>query len=74
MKGKNSNFFWVSFTDLMTSLFFIMLVLYVLTFVKLTSQQKITEQQLNKMREIQSAVKELSRNIFLINRSSSVIR
>lgn len=64
MKGKGSDFFWPSFTDLMTSLFFIMLVLYVLTYLKLTNQQKATEQQLNKIKEIQAAVKELPKRYF----------
>lgn len=64
MKGKGSGFFWPSFTDLMTSLFFIMLVLYVLTFLKLTYQQKATEEQLKKIKEIQAAVKELPREYF----------
>lgn len=64
MKSKSSGFIWVSFTDLMTSLFFIMLVLYVLTYLKLTNQQKVTEQQLNKIKEIQTAVKELPREFF----------
>ena len=64
MKAKGSSFFWPSFTDLMTSLFFIMLVLYVLTYLKLTNQQKATEQQLNKIKEIQNAVKELPREYF----------
>ncbi len=71
MKSKDSGFFWPSFTDLMTSLFFIMLVLYVLTYVKLTVQQrrieeekKVTEQQLKKIREIQDAVKELPEKYF----------
>lgn len=64
MKGKGSDFFWPSFTDLMTSLFFIMLVLYVLTYLKLTNQQKATEQQLNKIKEIQAAVKELPKEYF----------
>lgn len=64
MKGKGSDFFWPSFTDLMTSLFFIMLVLYVLTYLKLTNQQKATEQQLNKIKEIQAAVKELPQEYF----------
>jgi hypothetical protein len=63
MKGKDSGFFWPSFADLMTSLFFIMLVLYVLTYLKLTNerriienQKKVTEQQLNKINEIQKAL------------------
>ena len=64
MKGKGSDFFWPSFTDLMTSLFFIMLVLYVLTYLKLTNQQKVTERQLNKIKEIQAAVKELPKEYF----------
>lgn len=64
MKTKESNFFWPSYTDLMTSLFFIMLVLYVLTFVKLKLQQKATEEQLNKIKEIQNAVKELPKQYF----------
>jgi outer membrane protein OmpA-like peptidoglycan-associated protein len=64
MKSNNSGFFWPSFTDLMTSLFFIMLVLYVLTYLKLTNQQKVTEQQLKKIKEIQAAVKELPQEYF----------
>ncbi|MDX2000893.1 MAG: hypothetical protein SFW35_00545 [Chitinophagales bacterium] len=64
MKTKGSDFFWPSFTDLMTSLFFIMLVLYVLTYIKLTNQQRATELQLNKIKEIQAAVKELPRQYF----------
>lgn len=64
MKTKHSNFFWPSYTDLMTSLFFIMLVLYVLTFVKLKLQQKVTEEQLNKIKEITNAVKELPTEYF----------
>lgn len=61
---KGSGFFWPSFADLMTALFFIMLVLYVLTYLKLTNQQRATEQQLNKIKEIQAAVKELPQDYF----------
>ncbi len=64
MKSQNSGFFWPSFADLMTSLFFIMLVLYVLTYLKLTNQQRVTQQQLNKIKEVQAAVKELPRKYF----------
>ena len=64
MKRKSTNFFWPSYTDLMTSLFFIMLVLYVLTYLKLTNQQKATQQQLNKIKEIQAAVRELPTEYF----------
>ncbi|MFW5871850.1 MAG: hypothetical protein ACOCUT_01965 [bacterium] len=41
-----------------------MLVLYVLTYLKLTNQQRATEQQLNKIKEIQAAVKELPQDYF----------
>jgi outer membrane protein OmpA-like peptidoglycan-associated protein len=71
MKGKSSGFFWPSFADLMTALFFIMLVLYVLTYLKLSNERRIiekekkaTEQQLIKIKEIQAAVKELPKEYF----------
>jgi len=64
MKSQNSGFFWPSFADLMMSLFFIMLVLYVLSYLKLTNQQRATQQQLNKIKEIQAAVRELPRKYF----------
>jgi outer membrane protein OmpA-like peptidoglycan-associated protein len=71
MKGKSSGFFWPSFADLMTALFFIMLVLYVLTYLKLSNERriiekekKVTELQLNKIKEIQAAVKELPKEYF----------
>lgn len=46
MKDKSSGFFWPCFTDLMTSLFFIMLVLYVLTYVMLKKSIKAKDEQL----------------------------
>jgi len=51
MKKKSDGFFWVSFTDLMTSLFFIMLVLYILTYIML----KKNEKRLNEIVEVQKA-------------------
>jgi len=48
----------------MSSLFFIMLVLYALTYLKLTYQQIATEQQLKKIKEIQAAVRELPQEYF----------
>ena len=40
----NSDSFWPSYTDLMTSLFFIMLVLFVLTYVSLKSTIKLQKE------------------------------
>jgi len=39
MKKKNGDIFWMSFSDLMTSLFFVVLVLYLLTYVMLKKEQ-----------------------------------
>jgi outer membrane protein OmpA-like peptidoglycan-associated protein len=61
---KKDNFVWASYADLMTSLFFIMLVLFVLAIAMMKRQQHATEQQLRKIIEIQSAVKELPKNYF----------
>ncbi|MES2487463.1 MAG: hypothetical protein V4581_16140 [Bacteroidota bacterium] len=62
--SKKSNFFWASYADLMTSLFFIMLVLFVLVIAMMKRQQSVTELQLKKIKEIQSAVKELPEEYF----------
>lgn len=48
-KKKQENFFWTSYSDLMTSMFFIMLVLFVLTIILLSKtigqlQEKVVEQ------------------------------
>jgi outer membrane protein OmpA-like peptidoglycan-associated protein len=64
MKYKESTFFWTSYTDLMTSLFFVMLALYILTVAVLRNQQKATEEQLNKIKEIQNATKALPEKYF----------
>lgn len=61
---KNSNFFWVSFSDLMTSLFFIMMILFVVTIGFLQFQKKATEQQLEKIKELQTAVQQLPEKYF----------
>ena len=61
---KNNNFFWVSFSDLMTSLFFIMMVLFVVTIGYLQFQKKATEEQLKKIEEIQAAVQQLPEQYF----------
>lgn len=62
--SKKTNFFWASYADLMTSLFFIMLVLFVLTVVMMKRQSKATEEQLKKIVEIQNSVKELDTTYF----------
>lgn len=62
--SKKTNFFWASYADLMTSLFFIMLVLFVLTIAMMKRQQKATVEQLKRIVEIQNSVKELDTRYF----------
>ncbi len=54
MKSKGSGFFWPSFTDLMTSMFFIMLVLFVLSYARL----KIKVDDLDKKLRVYNLVEE----------------
>ncbi|CDN31794.1 hypothetical protein BN938_1714 [Mucinivorans hirudinis] len=62
MKEKKETYFWASYSDLMTSLFFVMLVLFVLTIALLHKRMVIiekeriaTQSQLDKIREVEKA-------------------
>lgn len=61
---KSGDFFWASYSDLMTSLFFIMLVLFILSVTIMKKKQEVTENQLRKITDIQNAVKELPAEYF----------
>lgn len=64
---KKTGFFWVSYSDLMTSLFFIMLVLYVVTFSVLQIELSSANEkavQLEKIEEIQEALETLDKQYF----------
>lgn len=63
-KGKKESFFWTSYSDLMTSLFFVMLVLFILTISMLHSKIKATEEQLEKIQEIEESVKNINPEYF----------
>lgn len=64
MKKKKEGFFWVSYSDLMTSLFFVMLVLFVLSSAGLYMSEQATREQLKKIDEIQTAVNRLPKKYF----------
>ena len=49
---KKNDYFWVSFSDLMTTLFFVMLVLFVLTVVYLKIEQAKTQATLEQFKKI----------------------
>ena len=63
-KKTKQSFFWVSYSDLMTSLFFIMLLLFVLASGGMYLDKEATEEQLKKIEEIQEAVKQLPTQYF----------
>jgi len=54
---KKSNIFWVSFSDLMTSLFFVMLVLFVLTVASLKLGMKENEDLITSLQNAQDSLK-----------------
>ena len=56
---KRSNIFWVSYSDLLTSLFFVMLVLYIITFVILQQKLGVIEADARKLKEIENVEKAL---------------
>ena len=62
MSKKHKDFFWMSFSDLMTSLFFVVLVLYVLTYVMLKKEQnklEIENEKLNQILQLEKQFKPL---------------
>lgn len=73
-KSKKESFFWTSYSDLMTSLFFVMLVLFVLTIallhrkmVDVENEKKATQAQLDKISEIEEAVNRIDTTYFDYN-------
>lgn len=64
MKKQSDGFFWPSFTDLMICLFFVMLVLYVFTYIQLNNTNRITIEKLKYIENIYAAIKQLDTNIF----------
>jgi outer membrane protein OmpA-like peptidoglycan-associated protein len=59
MISRDSGFFWPSYADLMTSLFFIMLVLYVVTVVVMQGTIGVDAQKFKQIRNIEQALRQL---------------
>lgn len=59
---KSNDSFWPSYTDLMTSLFFIMLVLYVLTYVRLNSTIKLQKEKIEIIETVEENLKPLQKD------------
>ncbi len=65
MTQKKESFFWTSYSDLMTSLFFVMLVLFILVIVLLHKRMEATESQLQEIKKVEQSTKDLSRDYFI---------
>lgn len=64
MAHKRESFLWVSYSDLMTSLFFIMLTLFVLVIVLLHKRMEVTQQKLNDIEKVVSSTRDLDPEYF----------
>mgnify|MGYP003608350836 CR=1 FL=1 len=67
---KRSKIFWTSYADLMTSMFFIMLVLFVLAIAMMKKKAKANDDQIKKIENIENAVKNLDKRYFNYNEES----
>lgn len=72
---KKESFFWTSYSDLMTSMFFVMLVLFVLTIaflhrkmVDIEKERVATQAQIDKIKEIEEAVNKIDSTYFEYNK------
>ena len=68
MAQKKESFFWTSYSDLMTSLFFVMLVLFILVIVLLHKRMGATEAQLQAIKEIAASTEDLTKSDYFIYR------
>ena len=64
MSRHRNNIFWLSYSDLMTSLFFIMLVLFIVCVVKMKGEVNAKEEQLRKIEELNNSIKEIDNKYF----------
>ena len=73
-KKKNESFFWTSYSDLMTNLFFVMLMLFVLAIallhkevVSIGKERDATKAELEKINEIRTAIESIDTTFFEYN-------
>lgn len=71
---KKNNFFWVSYSDLMTSMFFVMMVLFFVTIVKLKSTIEILKEERVILETVQKNVEKLQDNEDLFSYDSKYKR
>ncbi|WP_367752455.1 hypothetical protein [Flavobacterium sp. WC2430] len=61
---KQAKIFWTSYADLMTSLFFIMLVLFVLAIAMMKKDAKANKEQIDMINNIQKSIEKLDKTYF----------
>jgi outer membrane protein OmpA-like peptidoglycan-associated protein len=61
---KKTTYFWTTYSDFMSSLFFIMLVLFVLTAVLLIKRITATEAELEKIKQINASIEKIDSTYF----------
>lgn len=68
---KKESFFWTSYSDLMTNLFFVMLMLFILAIallhrevVKIEKARAATEEQLKKVKELEKSIEHIDAQYF----------
>jgi outer membrane protein OmpA-like peptidoglycan-associated protein len=67
MSRRKTDFFWLSYSDLMTSLFFVMLVLFILVFSIMSYEQgrlKLKLAEFEKLQELKKAINSLDKTYF----------
>ena len=64
MADRKESFFWTSYSDLMTSLFFIMLTLFILVIVLLHKRMEVTESKLDEINKVVNSTKDLNSKYF----------
>ena len=74
MSKKKEPYFWTSYSDLMTNLFFVMLMLFVLTIailrrqmVRIEEERRATQAQLDKIKELEESIKNIDTTYFVYN-------
>ena len=68
MKKGRESFFWTSYSDLMTSLFIIMLVLFVLVIVLLHKRMEATINELEDIKKVEASTRDLEGKYFQYNK------
>lgn len=63
-ENRKESFFWTSYSDLMTSLFFVMLVLFVLAIALMHHKMRATQRELDKIHQVENATQNINKDYF----------